>query len=62
MGRDYTTIRRTVLYTDPGGTLDGFAEAMAEYAALGIDEAIVAPARWIEHRAAPAAKALAELG
>lgn len=67
VGRDYTTIRKTVLYMDPSGTLDGFAEAMAEYAALGIDEAIVtppdgAPARWIEHRAAPAAKALAELG
>jgi alkanesulfonate monooxygenase SsuD/methylene tetrahydromethanopterin reductase-like flavin-dependent oxidoreductase (luciferase family) len=67
VGRDCTTIRKTVLYMDSGGTLDGFAEAMAEYAALGIDEAIVAPsdgapARWSEHRAAPAAKALARLG
>jgi hypothetical protein len=67
VGRDCTTVRKTVLYMDPGGTLDGFAEAMAEYAALGIDEAIVAPsdgapARWSEHRAAPAAKALARLG
>lgn len=56
-----------VTYRHPGllaqivTTLDGFAE----YAALGIDEAIVdppdgAPARWIEHRAV--AKALAGLG
>jgi hypothetical protein len=67
VGRDCTTIRKTVLCMDLGGTLDGFAEAMAEYATLGIDEAIVAPpdgapARWSEHRAAPAAKAPAGLG
>ncbi|PAZ14573.1 LLM class F420-dependent oxidoreductase [Streptomyces sp. SA15] len=67
VGRDYGTIRKTVLYMDPSGSLDGFPAAMAEYAALGIDEAIVAPpdgapAQWIERHAAPAARALAELG
>ncbi|RZB14442.1 LLM class F420-dependent oxidoreductase [Streptomyces sp. F001] len=67
VGRDYGTIRKTVLHLDPSGTLDGFAEAMAGYAELGIDEAIVAPpvsavAQWIERCAAPAANAVAELG
>jgi glycosyltransferase involved in cell wall biosynthesis len=67
IGRDYAAIRKTVLYMDPSGGLDGFPTAMAEYAAMGVDEAIVAPpdgapARWIERRAAPAARALAELG
>jgi hypothetical protein len=27
--RDYRTIRKTVPYMDPSGTLDGFTEAMA---------------------------------
>jgi hypothetical protein len=67
VGRDYAAIRKTVLYMDPSGTLDGFAEAMAEYAELGIDEAIVAPpdgapAQLIERHVAPAARALAQLG
>jgi F420-dependent oxidoreductase-like protein len=67
VGRDYAAIRKTVLYIDPSGMLDGFPEAMADYAALGVDEAIVAPpedapAQWIERHAAPAARAVAELG
>ncbi len=65
--RDYRTIRKTVLCMDPSGTIDGFAEAMPEYADLGIEEAIVAPpdgaaAQWIELCAGPAAKAVAEPG
>ena len=61
--RDHRTIR----YKDPSGTLDGFAEAMAEHADLGIEEAIVAPpdgavAQWIERCPGPAANAVAEPG
>ena len=47
-------------------TLDEFVSAMADYAALGIDTAIVtptdgSPAKWIDG-IAPAVKQLAELG
>ncbi|MFE9646294.1 LLM class F420-dependent oxidoreductase [Streptomyces sp. NPDC006365] len=67
VGRDYAAIHKTVLYMDPSGNLEGLPAAMAEYAKHGVDEAIVAPpvaapAQWIEHHAAPAARALAELG
>ncbi|MFD5319960.1 LLM class F420-dependent oxidoreductase [Streptomyces sp. NPDC127098] len=68
LGRDYDRIRKTVIYRgDALGDLDAFGREMADYAGLGIDAVIVAtaeprPARWIEERAAPAVRRLAELG
>ncbi len=68
-GRDYHTIRKTVLANNPRPTpqtRDEFVTAMAGYAELGIDTAIAnpttgAPAAWIDGMA-PAVKQLAELG
>ncbi|MDT0568515.1 LLM class F420-dependent oxidoreductase [Streptomyces sp. DSM 3412] len=70
LGRDYGRIRKTAMYSGDAlrdGDLDGFAKAMTGYAELGIETVIASvplagAARWIEERAAPAARRLAELG
>ncbi|BCK56708.1 LLM class F420-dependent oxidoreductase [Nocardia wallacei] len=67
-GRDYATIRKTVVANNPRPTLDTrdeFVRAMADYATLGIDAVIVtpttgSPAAWIDGMA-PAVAQLAEL-
>ncbi|WP_349270531.1 LLM class F420-dependent oxidoreductase [Mycolicibacterium parafortuitum] len=69
LGRDYDAIRKTVAVHGPSpvpATRDDFVRSMADYAALGVDTAIVmpddgSPAKWIDS-AAPAVKQLAELG
>ncbi|WP_109523838.1 MULTISPECIES: LLM class F420-dependent oxidoreductase [Nocardia] len=69
VGRDYETIRKTILANNPRPTpetRDEFVRAMADYAKLGIHSAIVtpttgAPAAWIDDMA-PAVTQLAELG
>ncbi|WP_374158558.1 LLM class F420-dependent oxidoreductase [Mycobacterium sp. G7A2] len=69
LGRDYDTIRKTILANNPRpepDTLDDFVTQMADYAKLGIDTAIItpttgAPASWIEAMS-PAVPKLAELG
>lgn len=69
-GRDYDSIRKTMLYTGSAlrdGDPDTFVKEMAGYAALGVESAIVMPpeavsAGWIESRCAPAVGRLAELG
>ena len=69
LGRDYDTIRKTILANNPRpepDTLDDFVTHMADYAELGIDTAIItpttgAPASWIEAMS-PAVPKLAELG
>lgn len=69
VGRDESSIRKTILYqgdTLVGGDVDGFAEAMSEYAALGIDQCIVMPmtdepAGWIEEMCGAAVPLLADL-
>ena len=54
VGRDHDTIRTTILHVGAARTdVDAFIDAMADYAALGIDDAIVMPAGdqpdvWIE--------------
>jgi F420-dependent oxidoreductase-like protein len=68
-GRDYDTIRKTVMARNPNPgpqTNDELVREMADYAALGIHTAIVrveggSPAAWID-AIAPAAARLAELG
>ncbi|WP_329344008.1 LLM class F420-dependent oxidoreductase [Streptomyces sp. NBC_01352] len=70
LGRDYGRIRKTAMYSGDAlrdGDLDGFAKAMTGYAELGIETVIASvplagAARWIQERAAPAARRLAELG
>ncbi|KRE26880.1 LLM class F420-dependent oxidoreductase [Mycobacterium sp. Soil538] len=67
-GRDYGSIRKTITVHDPSpapDSRDEFVRAMAEYARLGIDMAIVMPpggkpAAWIDG-IAPAIKQLTEL-
>lgn len=67
-GRDYDTIRKTVIANNPRPTLatrDEFVRAMGDYAKLGIDAAIVmpttgSPAAWIDSMA-PVVAQLAEL-
>ncbi|WP_280271717.1 LLM class F420-dependent oxidoreductase [Nocardia wallacei] len=67
-GRDYDTIRKTVIANNPRPTLatrDEFVRAMGDYAKLGIDAVIVmpttgSPAAWIDSMA-PAVAQLAEL-
>lgn len=67
-GRDYDTIRKTVVANNPRPTLDTrdeFVRGMADYAALGIDAVLVtpttgSPAAWIDGMA-PAVAQLAEL-
>lgn len=69
LGRDYDTIRKTILANNSRpepDTLDEFVTHMAEYAELGIDTAIItpttgAPASWIDAMS-PAVPKLAELG
>ena len=69
LGRDYDTIRKTILANNPRpepDTLDEFVTHMADYAELGIDTAIItpttgAPASWIDAMS-PAVPKLAELG
>ncbi|MBX7452820.1 LLM class F420-dependent oxidoreductase [Mycolicibacterium sp. 3033] len=69
LGRDYASIRKTILANNPRpepDTLDDFVTHMADYAKLGIDTAIItpttgAPASWIEAMS-PAVPKLAELG
>ena len=69
LGRDYASIRKTILANNPRpepDTLDAFVTHMADYAKLGIDTAIItpttgAPASWIEAMS-PAVPKLAELG
>jgi F420-dependent oxidoreductase-like protein len=69
VGRDETTIRKTILYMGSAlaaGDLEGFLTEMAAYADAGIDEVIVMPAEgepaaWIERCCASAAPRLAEL-
>ena len=68
LGRDYDTIRKTLLANNPRpepDTLDDFVTHMADYAELGIDTAIItpttgAPASWIDAMS-PAVPKLAEL-
>ncbi|MFJ9380918.1 LLM class F420-dependent oxidoreductase [Streptomyces sp. NPDC101455] len=71
VGRDHTHIRKTAIYLGDSvqnGDLDTFAREMTRYAELGIETVIVspppgaAPTRWIEKRAAPTARRLAEFG
>lgn len=69
VGRDYDSIRKTVMANNPRptpDTRDQFVASMADYAKLGIHMVIVtptdgAPARWI-NGIAPAVKQLADLG
>ncbi|MEV8089503.1 LLM class F420-dependent oxidoreductase [Streptomyces nigra] len=69
-GRDYDTIRRTVLYGGEAadrGDLDAFTRDAEAYAKLGIDTVILSPgtgrpAAFAEDFAAPAVARLAELG
>jgi hypothetical protein len=70
VGRDETTIRKTILYMGSAlaaGDLEGFLSEMAAYANAGIDEVIVMPAEgepaeWIERCCcASAVPRLAEL-
>ena len=69
LGRDYDTIRKTILANNPRpepDTVDDFVTHMADYAELGIDTAIItpttgAPASWIDAMS-PAVPKLAELG
>ncbi|WP_031468819.1 LLM class F420-dependent oxidoreductase [Sciscionella sediminilitoris] len=69
VGRDYAQIHKTMLYT--GGELhagdqDGFVEAMAGYAEIGIQTVFVMPpgdrpSEWIEQNCAPVVPRLAAL-
>ncbi|MGE2738027.1 LLM class F420-dependent oxidoreductase [Mycolicibacterium vaccae] len=69
VGRDFDDIRVTILSSDPmlqPDTIDEFVRAMADYAKLGVETAIVmpttgSPASWID-AIAPAVPRLAELG
>ncbi|WP_067699239.1 LLM class F420-dependent oxidoreductase [Nocardia jejuensis] len=69
VGSDYDAIRKTMTANNPRPTVatrDEFVRAMGEYAALGIDTAIItpttgSPAAWIDAMA-PAVRQLQELG
>ncbi|MCM6774352.1 LLM class F420-dependent oxidoreductase [Nocardia sp. CDC159] len=69
VGRDYDEIRITIVPVSPRpdtGTRDEFLRAMADYAELGVHEAVViprggSPAAWIDTMA-PTMRRLAELG
>ncbi|MEH3142795.1 MAG: LLM class F420-dependent oxidoreductase [Mycobacterium kyogaense] len=69
VGRDYDSIEKTILPNTPRPTpetRDEFVRSMADYAALGVDTAIItpttgSPAAWIDAMA-PTVKQLAELG
>jgi F420-dependent oxidoreductase-like protein len=70
VGRDESTIRKTILYVGgalAAGDVDGFLTEMAGYAHAGIQDVIVMPTdnqpdAWIERLCAPAVPRLAELG
>jgi F420-dependent oxidoreductase-like protein len=69
VGRDETTIEKTILAMSPrlaSGDVDGFVADMADYAELGIQSVCVMPtgdrpADWIEQNCAPAVPLLAKL-
>ena len=66
VGRDYDTIRTSILHVGGTNTVDAFIDAMVPYAELGIDDVIVMPAGdqpevWIEEWCGPAVVRLAEL-
>ncbi len=69
LGRDVSTIRKTILYVGARlttGDVDGFLDEMADYARLGIEEVIVMPPgdrpdTWIEDICGEAAPRLARL-
>jgi F420-dependent oxidoreductase-like protein len=71
VGRDEGAIRKTMVYMGPllaGGDIDGFIAEMADYAKLGMEQVMVAPAPnepqpdvWIEQVCAPVVARLAEL-
>ncbi|MFI6170647.1 LLM class F420-dependent oxidoreductase [Nocardia sp. NPDC051052] len=69
VGRDYQEIRTTIIASNPRptpGTLNEFVRGMADYAKLGVHEAVVipmggTPAAWIDGMA-PAVPRLADLG
>jgi hypothetical protein len=65
VGRDYDEIRTTIT-AGPPGTPDELVHQLADYAAVGVDLAIVtpptgSPAAWIDGMA-PAVPQLADLG
>ncbi|MGE0221237.1 LLM class F420-dependent oxidoreductase [Mycolicibacterium sp.] len=68
LGRDYDAIRKTLTVHNPlptPDTRDEFVRSMADYAALGVDMAIVmptdgSPAKWIDS-VAPTVKQLADI-
>ena len=70
IGRDPATVLKTILYvggTLSGGDIDGFLTLMADYAAIGIEQAIVMPAgnepdHWIEDICGNLVPRMAELG
>jgi F420-dependent oxidoreductase-like protein len=69
VGRDFKTIRKTILYNGDAlltGNIDAFVDEMARYAALGVQEVKVmppneGPAEWIERWCAPAVARLADV-
>jgi len=66
VGRDYNTIRTSILHVGGTNSVDAFIDAMVPYAKLGIDDVIVMPAGdrpevWIEEWCGPAVVRLAEL-
>ncbi|OLF15353.1 LLM class F420-dependent oxidoreductase [Actinophytocola xanthii] len=67
VGRDYSTIQKTLAAAEVPTDVDAFATEMADYARLGFDTVMVAPpgdapAEWIERVGTPVAARLAELG
>jgi F420-dependent oxidoreductase-like protein len=70
LGRDYDTIRKTIVHFGEGVAkedLDAFTREVSAYAGLGVDTVVLGPAvgepaGWIERFAAPAVVRLAELG
>jgi hypothetical protein len=69
VGRDFDTIRTTIMANNPRpnpDVRDEFVRSMADYAKLGIDAVLItpttsSPAAWIEGMA-PAVPQLADLG
>ncbi|WP_205856974.1 LLM class F420-dependent oxidoreductase [Phytoactinopolyspora endophytica] len=69
VGRDYAEIKKTAVYRGPhldNGDVDGFVEAVAQYARLGVQQINVIPpdsepAAWIEKACAPAVPRLSDL-
>jgi F420-dependent oxidoreductase-like protein len=68
VGRDYSTIRKTMLYQGmpSAADVDGFVGEMADFAKVGIESVVVMapgdrPAAWVDEVCAPAVPRLAEL-